>query len=293
VALSLAFQFMAASTLEDSSMPLATRRQAAIALLDKAVGLTPYDDSALINRAYVRLGWNENGTLAVDDLNSINSDIVKARGLSNNPDPDNSKLAALEQISLAASTPYRGVDFFQAMLRVPRCNTVLGTLAIHPVKDVSSARVSEDVPPHFLRSLATQSGCFKVLSANADDDPDTGTVAGSHAAVDYILQPQIDATNEDPAGRGNKGSRPKVEMAVASFALANSNYTKQVAWSLGTSRAATLSKGNTLSPTPENKPSDRVTNANGQLATEAYLDAYTKLLERVLSSPPRGNEEHN
>jgi len=287
VAMSLAYQFMAACALQNSTKPLSDRRKEAIALLDQAVLLTPYDDGVLINRAYVKLGWNESSTLNSSDLASIENDISKARTISGKLDQDDPKLRTLELLSLAASTPFRGVDFFRAMLQLPRCNASYGTLTIEPVKDASSARLSEGLPPNFLSALATQSRCFKVVDARVEgslgDQSAPSTSNDSDLNANLVLQPRLDATTASPTDNGNKGPAPKVEMAVASFTLESGSSNRQVAWALGTSRAASQSsKESGLSPVGSQGSADPVSNSNGELATKAYLDAYTKLLKKVM-----------
>ncbi|MEO6969065.1 MAG: hypothetical protein ABI132_11525 [Rhodanobacteraceae bacterium] len=115
---------------------------------------------------------------------------------------------------LATSASYAGSD---AQPQMPRCNSRIGTLAVHEPQNgnVWWTSLNLESPAALIKVYVAQSGCFtlvdrgaglqaaeaeRALAANGEEGVGSNVGKGQMKAADYVLVPDIANRNENAGG---------------------------------------------------------------------------------------------
>jgi hypothetical protein len=260
VAISLAYQMMAASALARAGQNEEHRQAKAIELLSRAIETTPFDDRPLFLRAYTRYGWRNGSELSAKDRQAVVDDLSSARTILAKSDQESSNATNVDLLTFAVANPRLLASIYRVSLEAPKCDSAIGPVLVHDAKEGDHGSYTSAL----LKSLAVTTNCFTVLNADA--------AAGSFGVRYYDLRPTINV--RPPGGGVNAG------VAFASLALTDSSAPEVVA------------SGSKSFEFNGSVPSLGSPDDETQLAiSKAYIKAYTDLIKKVKStdnsSPPK------
>jgi len=181
VATSLAYQFMAACLLAGKDGRTRGAFDQAIALLDKAVALTPFDGRVKLLRAYVRFEWTPAGSMRVSEGNYIYSDLSSASDLLSPMTATDAR--QMQLLSREVAKYFPKVEYANSEAsRLTRCDVSLGKVSIS--EETRNSWISVGLPPPaaLLKVYGTQSHCFSDTSefvSAAGAEPAIGSIRGS------------------------------------------------------------------------------------------------------------------
>jgi hypothetical protein len=275
VAVSLAYQFMAACLLKDpAAANSADRIPRARVLLDKAVALTPYDSRVLYSRAYTRFGFPQSDVLTAQDMGSIKADIAGANALVSKFQMGSRQQEDLEWFSFAASTPRDNADIFRATMDVPTCDEPLATLTVKHPESNSNLSLTQTLPTHFIKTLATHSNCFTVIDADA-------VKSFPRSEPHYVLTSTLNvSTLPALVDLGPTIGKTRIEAAQVKLSLQEPHSNQDIVSGEGQSDHKQPHWPPPTYYTVDQSPKPTILE-NRMVVTSAYLDAYVKLVQAL------------
>lgn len=274
VAVSRAYQLMAASLLATSTKDLGVRNDTARSLMDHAVALTPYDSRSVALRAYTLYAWPQSGTERSDttritaDLNdaiALNSRLGNAEGASHE----------LDQLSATVHGGPPNSTFVPSFgPRAPPCRSPLGTLYVAEPEHIWWETLKLEAPGPFIMTLVKDSQCFSLKSA---------TIAPSRAQltdVDYILVPEFGQLSAAGHPR-NPSQGEQWSWADVVLTLRDARSSQVLGIVQGHARNAPIASAeSTVAQMDRRTSKDTTIDANAAI-NSAYVDAYFSMLSKL------------
>jgi hypothetical protein len=205
--------------------------------------------------------------------------------------------------------------------QIPVCDKKMGTLAVKEPQNPWWTQFNLDSPESLIKVIVSQSKCFtlvdrgggleaaqreRVLSSNGDLASESNTGKGQMKAADYILIPDVSNKNNDagasavggalvktalshfvPGGLGTVlgGISFKSKTADVVLTLTDSRSSEQVALERGHAKKTDLGwdagGGGFVGAFAAGGASSYTNTDIGQVLTQAYIDAYIKLVADV------------
>jgi curli biogenesis system outer membrane secretion channel CsgG len=227
---------------------------------------------------------------------------------------------AIAAMTLSVTNPVHA-DNGNAGPQIPVCDKKMGTLAVKEPQNQWWIQFNLDSPESLIKVIVSQSNCFtlvdrgkglaaaqaeRALSANGDLAAESNTGKGQMRAADYILVPDVSSKNGDsgasaiggalvktalshfvPAGLGTVlgGISLKSKTADVVLTLTDTRSTEQVALERGHAKKTDVAwdagGGGFVGAFAAGGASSYTSTDIGQVLTQAYIDAYIRLVADV------------